>query len=68
MSPNDFQDATRNEPETGRSAAANVQPASPLLTAVGARQGVISGRIVTVLGVSITLAIIAMVLSYVLST
>jgi hypothetical protein len=67
MPPNNFQEPPGTVPEAGHSADVNVEPAPPLLTAVGARQGVISGRIVTVLGISITLAIIAMVLSYMLS-
>ncbi len=33
-------------------------------TAVGARQGVISGRVVTVLIVSLTLAVLAMFIGY----
>ena len=61
MPPKDFQEPTRNAPDA-------VQPTSPLLTAAGARQGAIGGRIVTVLGISVTLAIIAMVLRYVLAT
>ena len=60
MPPNDFQEPTGNRPE-------GVRPVSPQLTAVGARQGVISGRIVTVLIVSVTLAIVAMVVAFLLS-
>jgi len=37
------------------------------LGAVQARQGVISGRVVKVLGISISLALVAMFLSYVLA-
>ena len=60
MPPNDIQEPAGNEPEPGRSP-------SPLLHAVHARQGVISGRIVTVLGISIALAVAAMVAAYMLS-
>jgi hypothetical protein len=40
---------------------------SRVLSAVRARQGVISGRVVTVLGLSVTLAIIGMILALVLA-
>jgi hypothetical protein len=36
----------------------------PALTPVEARQGVISGRVVTVLGVSLFLALVALVIAY----
>jgi hypothetical protein len=35
------------------------------MTPVRARQGVVSGRVVTVLGISVTLAIVGMVLAFV---
>jgi hypothetical protein len=37
---------------------------SPIVGPVEARQGVISGRVVTVLGVSLTLVILGMVIAY----
>ena len=40
---------------------------SRVLTAVRSRQGLISGRVVTVLGVSMTLALLGMVLAVVLA-
>jgi hypothetical protein len=36
------------------------------MTPVRARQGVVSGRVVTVLGISVTLAVLGMVLAFVL--
>lgn len=60
MPPNDIHEPTGNRPE-------GVRPVSPQLTAVGARQGVISGRIVTVLGISIALAVAGMVAAFMLS-
>jgi hypothetical protein len=40
---------------------------SRVLSAVHSRQGLISGRVVTVLGVSMTLALLGMVLAFVLA-
>jgi len=37
-----------------------------IMTPVRARQGVVSGRVVTVLGISVTLAVLGMVLAFVL--
>jgi len=37
------------------------------MTPVSARQGVVSGRVVTVLGISVTLAVVGMVLAFVLT-
>jgi hypothetical protein len=37
-----------------------------IMTPVRARQGVVSGRVVTVLGISVTLAVMGMVLVFVL--
>jgi hypothetical protein len=37
-----------------------------VMTPVQARQGVVSGRVVTVLGISVTLAVLGMVLAFVL--
>ena len=64
MAPNDYAAGTGNEsgkrPFTNENGQSNPQ----ILTAVEARQGVISGRVVKVLGVSISLALLAMVLCY----
>jgi len=38
-----------------------------IMTPVKARQGLVSGRVVTVLGISVTLAVVGMVLVFVLS-
>jgi hypothetical protein len=40
---------------------------SRVLSAVHARQGVVSGRVATVLAVSVTLALVGMVLAFVLA-
>ena len=48
------------EPRGGVAHPPSLEP----LSAVQARQGVISGRVVTVLAVSMTLAIIAMIVSF----
>ena len=37
-----------------------------IMTPVRARQGVVSGRVVTMLGISVTLAVLGMVLAFVL--
>jgi hypothetical protein len=42
--------------------------ASRVLSAVEARQGVVSGRVVTVLGVSLSLALLGIVLAFVVAT
>ena len=47
--------------EKGTGVTRNMPPKA----AVNARQGVISGRVITVLVVSLTLAIVAMILAYV---
>jgi hypothetical protein len=64
MAQNDYTAAIGNKskirPFTNESRQSNPQ----ILTAVEARQGVISGRVVKILGVSISLALLAMVLSY----
>ena len=41
---------------------------SHALSAIGVRQGVISGRVVTVLGVSLVLALTGIVLAFVMAT
>ena len=48
------------DPTSGRS------PSPRMMTPVQARQGVVSGRVVTVLGISVTLAVLGMVLAFVL--
>jgi hypothetical protein len=57
-----------DSPDTNASQSDAERLASPVLTPIEARQGVISGRIVTVLGVSISLALLAMVVSYMIAT
>ncbi len=49
------------DPTSGRSLGARIMPP------VRARQGVVSGRVVTVLGISVTLAGVGMVLAFVLT-
>ena len=48
-------------PNSGPSLGARIMPP------VRARQGVVSGRVVTVLGISVTLAVVGMVLAVVLT-
>ena len=48
----------------GGANTARMANGAPLKTAVNARQGVISGRVITVLVISLTLAIVAMVLAW----
>jgi hypothetical protein len=48
------------DPASGRSLGPRI------MTPVQARQGVVSGRVVTVLGISVTLAVLGMVLAFVL--
>ena len=64
MAPNDFTGGTGNKSQTRPITDETGQSTPHILTAVQARQGVISGRIVTILGVSISLAVLAMALSY----
>ena len=64
MAENDLIDSPGTNPIQGDAG----RPTSPLLTPIQARQGVISGRVVTVLGVSILLALVAMVISYIIVT
>ena len=64
MAPNDCTGGTGNNSQARPSTAESVQSTPHILTAVQARQGLISGRIVTILGVSLSLALLAMVLSY----
>jgi hypothetical protein len=52
----------------GRRTAGSDKIDSISLSAVHARQGVISGRVVTVLGISMSLAILSMVFSFVVSS
>ena len=49
------------DPTSGRSLGARIMPP------VRARQGVVSGRVVTVLGISVTLAVVGMVIAFVLT-
>ena len=49
------------EGSTGRT------PGVRIMTPTRARQGVVSGRVVTVLGISVTLAVVGMVLAFVLT-
>ena len=44
-----------------------LKPGVRIMTPVSARQGVVSGRVVTVLGISVTLAVVGMVLAFVLT-
>jgi hypothetical protein len=48
-------------PTSGRNQATRI------MTPIRARQGVVSGRVVTVLGISVTLAVVGMVLAFVLT-
>ena len=64
MVPNDYTDGTGNKSQARPFRDESGQSKPHILTAVQARQGVISGRIVKILGVSISLALLAMVLSY----
>jgi hypothetical protein len=61
------------EIETGLVPDGTVRPrrrgfASRTLSAIEARQGVVSGRIVTVLGVSLALALTGIVVAFVMAT
>jgi len=64
MAPYDYTDGTSNKSKDRPFADESGQSTPHIRTAVEARQGVISGRIVTILGVSISLALLAMGLSY----
>jgi hypothetical protein len=64
MSPNDYTGGTAKKSQSRPFPDDSGQFTPHILTAVQARQGVISGRIVKMLGVSISLALLAMVLSY----
>ena len=64
MAPNDYTGGTGNKSQARPFTGESGQSTPHILTAVQARQGVISGRIVKILGVSISLALLAMVLSY----
>ena len=66
MAPNDLQGLTGKKNETKSLVDIDEQTRSPLLSPDQARQGVVSGRVVTVLAVSTVLAIVAMILCYVL--
>ena len=54
--------------QNGRARHAQRGIASRALSAIEARQGVISGRVVTVLGVSLVLALTGIVLAFVMTT
>lgn len=43
------------------------RPSERVMTAVQARQGLVSGRVVTVLGISVALVVLGMVLTFVLT-
>lgn len=64
MAPNDYTGGTGNKSQARPSTDESGQSTPHILTAVQARQGLISGRIIKILGVSISLALLAMVLSY----
>jgi len=64
MAPNDYTDGTGNKSQARPFTDESGQSTPHILTAVQARQGVISGRIVKILGVSISLALLAMIVSY----
>jgi len=64
MAPNDYTDGTGDKSQARPFTNESGQSTPHTLTAVQARQGVISGRIVKVLGISISLAFLAMILSY----
>jgi hypothetical protein len=50
----------------GRGPTSERNSGAHIMTPVRARQGVVSGRVVTVLGISVTLAVLGMVLAFVL--
>ena len=64
MAPNDYNNGNVNESQVIPAMGESGRPTPHTLTAVRVRQGVISGRIVKILGISLSLAILAMVLSY----
>ncbi len=64
MAPNDYTSETGNKSQAIPFTEESGLSKPPILTPTQARQGVISGRIVKILGVSISLAILAMILSY----
>ena len=64
MAPNDFTNETANKSRAKPFTDESSHSEPRIVTAVQARQGVISGRIVKILGISLSLAILAMVLSY----
>jgi hypothetical protein len=67
MAPNDYTDGTGNKSQARPFTDERSGSKPHILTAIQARQGLISGRIVTILGVSISLALLAMVLCYLLA-
>ena len=72
MAPKDQIGGTAIEIEPGLVRDAKAQPArrgigSRVLSAIEARQGVVSGRVVTVLGVSLSLAILGIVVAFVVA-
>jgi hypothetical protein len=67
VAPNDYKTGTGTKSEITPPFDGKGQANPQTLTAVESRQGVISGRVVTILGVSLSLALLAMVLSYLLA-
>jgi hypothetical protein len=64
MAPNDFTNETANKSQAKPFTDKSSHSEPRIVTAVHARQGVISGRVVLVLGASISLALLAMILAY----
>jgi hypothetical protein len=64
MAPNDFTNGTANKSQAKPFTDESSHSEPRTVTAVQSRQGVISGRVVLVLGASISLALLAMILSY----
>jgi hypothetical protein len=64
MAPNDFTNGTANKSQAKPFTDESSHSEPRIVTAVQARQGVISGRVVLILGASISLALLAMILAY----
>ena len=64
MAPNDYSDGLGKKAEPESSAKESISSQPGVRSAIQTRGGVISGRVVTVLMVSVALALLAMVLSF----
>jgi hypothetical protein len=67
MAPNDYTDGPGKKAEPQSSANESISSQPGVRSAIQTRGGVISGRVVTVLIVSVALALVAMVISFVVA-